>query len=221
MKADGRIVTVKKSAVADVRGNVTATDKKSGKDIDYPLGKAYIGLNLLGFLQLGPIIEAGVYAGPVAIGLFIRFAGLGLLQHAILDAINSNDSYKMDASGISFGPIITGLVKIPRKPHRFYFSFFIGPQFLSGVANEGESWEWVDKASLLIIGGNAGFRWRFPNRFFLSLGIWGGVGIVVEGEWYYTNPSRTPNKRFPEKSSGDAYPAGGIDLSFGLEFGDI
>ena len=57
---------------------------QTSDETDYPFGPVSISFNPLGFVLVGPVLQADIMVAPrISIVPQIRFAGLGALMHAI------------------------------------------------------------------------------------------------------------------------------------------
>ena len=73
--------------------------------------------------------------------------------------------------------------------------------------------DWQGTNSHIELGFGAGYRWRFPSRFFVDVGGLVGLGIGVSDSWYYTsNPSSMQHNALKE------YFLGALQVHVGWEF---
>jgi small nuclear ribonucleoprotein (snRNP)-like protein len=211
MKDDGKIVSVERSDVEEVRG-VTSKPEKSSLSVqgDIPPGSTYFLFNPLGLLQTGPIFEYGFLVSPeLYIAPRIRVLGMGLLTQVLAGA--ADDDW-LKIYSFSAGVGIFGQNSPDGGPNRVYY----GGTLELGIAFEygdvGTSYEWEGSTNMLITGASFGYKWRNPTRFFVNLGIFAGVGFTLSSDWYYVDD---PGTVYQGKEP--TYFVGGLELAVGWE----
>ncbi len=213
MREDGRLVTVLRSEVEDVRGVSRAPapaateQREDAPKQDYPLGSSYFLFDPLGFLQVGPVLEYGFLVGTdLYVAPRIRLLGLGVVSQAL-------SGWEMKAYSLAAGIGVTRMFPT-ESANRVYG----GGTVEFGVSwYEGEdSWEsWEGNTGLLILSSNAGYQWRYPSRFFLRFGGFAGVGIELWDRWWYTDD---PDEVYKEGTA--VYFVFGLQFTLGWEQGD-
>jgi TolB-like protein len=148
-----------------------------------PMGRAEVLFNVLGFLQFGPMFEAGVNMGnDLFLTAHARFATMGLVYQALV-----SDGFQGEVTGgMAFG---AGLAKFFSRSilSRPYVAAAMEYGWGSNRGDVGTQWEWEGDHSYMVIYGNGGYRWRFPSKFFVNLGGLFGFVISLSDEWYYIN----------------------------------
>jgi len=133
---------------------------------DFPL-KSNLQINPLGFFQFGPMVQIELKVAPnVVVYPHIRFSGLGLLYHLIVEYDEVDLSSMAMGGGFRVSP--------GSSRHRFYFGG-LGEYGWGSGRYDWSSGEY-EHAYISILG-NAGYRWRF-NKIFIQTG--GYVGLAVE-----------------------------------------
>jgi small nuclear ribonucleoprotein (snRNP)-like protein len=171
--ASGKVVSVEKSAVREVRVDTAAHAAKQAEAADVPVTQAYLLVDPLGFLQIGPAVEVGMWIGPsTLIGVAWRFEGLGLLTQAL----GSSSTSTLDPLSMGFQGMLYQLLP-GSGPNRWYIQGLVGYGWGATSGDEGTIYAWRVEWSHLELAVGVGYRWRFPSRFFLDLGAVGGAGI--------------------------------------------
>jgi hypothetical protein len=179
-------------------------------DTTIPLADRSILINPLGFIQFGPIIQGEFKVAPnTLIGPHIRFSGLGLLYHAIVDY--DETSFSSMAVGIGAKQFFGS----SQSPHRFYAGGFAEYGWGSGINREtiwnSVSYKYEDAKydhSYISLLSNFGYRWRF-STVFLNVGLIAGMAAEIEDKMNYPHL---------EEYSKDIFFLGMAEVSIGFEF---
>ena len=87
-----------------------------------------------------------------------------------------------------------------------------------GSVADDESWDdyelWESDVLSLAIVSNAGYRFRFSNRFILGVGAFAGAGFELKDE--VTHTGETPRRK--EMAENDVWPFLMLEGSLGFEF---
>jgi hypothetical protein len=151
-------------------------------------GKTAILFNPLGVLQFGPIFQGEFAIAPnLYLTTHVRFAAFGVVYQAI-----ESDGFEDD---VSFGSMAVGggmkfLMKTPYSPNCFYIGGFA--EYGWGATENTEvSRPWKGNDAYFSFISNFGYRWRFPSKFFLNIGVIAGLAPVLKDEWYYVDDPST------------------------------
>jgi small nuclear ribonucleoprotein (snRNP)-like protein len=209
IKKDGSVVSVAKADVKEVK--VTEAGVQASPAVaDVPLGSSYLQLDPLGFLQIGPSVEAGFRVAPLTlIGAAVRLEGLGLLYQGI-----ATQGFQNDASLLSMAIDVMVWQLFPAAgANRWYIGGMVGYGWGSTSGTSYSYGDWKGTNSHIELGVSAGYRWRFPSRFYLDVGGLIGLGIGVTDSFYYTSsPSIVHN------NDQQDYFLGALQLHVGWEF---
>ncbi len=140
-----------------------------------PLGRLALEVNLLGLLQFGPYVRLHVQVGPeLYLSPHVRIGYLGALNYLF-----------WGGGGISAG--VSLLRFLPAAgANRFYLGGFSE----AGIDNESDF--------VVVLGANAGHRWRLPNGSYWTAGLIAGASYDFWDEYLFV--------------------AGMLELSWGWEF---
>lgn len=142
------------------------------------MGKFFLSINPLGFVQFGPTLNAEFAIGQnIFIGPTFRSIGLGLLSHVVAED-------EIGIGTISFGIAGHYFINNPRGPNRLYVGGNIEYGFGPTRGEEGTYWEWEGKWSSLIFVTNTGYRIRISN-FFINFGLFAGIAQEIRDDWWY------------------------------------
>lgn len=175
------------------------------------MGNFGILINPAGFLQFGPILQGEIKLGPnTIIGPHVRFIGLGLLYHLIVEYDEAS------LSGMGIGVAFKQFFGRSASQNQFYFGASAEYGWGSGK-NLDSGWDWrlqrtVDtefEHAYIGLSGNFGYRWRFGSGLFMNLGAMIGIGIEVEDKQTY--PYETEYEH-------ELYPLGMVEFAFGWSF---
>lgn len=140
-----------------------------------PLGALALEVNLLGLLQFGPYVRLHVRIGPeLCLSPHVRVGYAGALNWIIWDG----------------GGIAAGVSLLRFLPAAGANRFYIG-----GFSEAGIDYE---EDFVLVLGANAGHRWRLPNGSYWQAGIIAGASYDFWDEYLFV--------------------AGMLELSWGWEF---
>jgi len=155
------------------------------QDEGKPLPNFAVNVNVLGFLQMGPIVQAEFRAGQSKgyVVPYLRLPYAGLLYQAI-----ASEGFANTVSPAALGLGFQYKVLVPKKIGAWYFSGGVDYSFGATKDKEGQ---WEGKHSYLAPLANAGYRWRNPNKkLVLNLGLMLGPAIALRDEWwFYDSPS--------------------------------
>jgi len=173
-----------------------------------PLGSAAYSVNPLGFLQIGPVLQAEFKAAPsLLVGPYVRLLGLGLVTHALA-------SYdKLDAGSLAIGGTFRYFFGDPDLHDHFYAGAIAEYGFGGGTISEdsyvnGRYVDGIYKFAYMGFGTNFGYRWRFDSPLFIGLGIMAGASSETSD--YRESPQRTD---YPKKT----YFIGMVEFTIGFE----
>jgi len=140
-----------------------------------PLSRFALEVNLLGLLQFGPYVRLHVQVGPeLFLSPHVRVGYLGALNYVV-----------WGGGGISAG--VSLLKFLPAAgANRFY---------LGGFSEAGIDYE---SDFVVVLGANAGHRWRLPNGSYWTAGLIAGASYDFWDEYLFV--------------------AGMLELSWGWEF---
>lgn len=177
-----------------------AQDEYGMRSTRYPV-KTNIQFNPMGFLQFGPMVQLEIKVAPhFVVFPHVRFAGLGLLSHLVVDYDN------LDVSSMAFGG---GMRVLPGSgKHRPYFGFISEYGWGTGSDESGAYYDGGEyRHAYVTIVGNGGFRWRFSSMF---IQVGGYAGVVIE----------TEDKRvdYNVDYGNDVEFLGMLEFAFGFEF---
>ena len=207
MKKDGRIVTVYRSDIMQLKGEMQLTLPNVVKT---PIGQSEFEINILGLLQFGPIFSYDFnVAADIMVGTHLRLQGIGVLYQLI-----ASKAFEDFAAPWSFalGFQMKYLFPNTLSNNRMFMGFFadFGLGWTSGDFDT--SWEWKGNHANLVIALQYGYRWRYPSGFYLNVGIMAGYSLVVWDQWYYLT---TPNQY--ETSTTTNIFFGMLEFSLGWE----
>jgi hypothetical protein len=177
-----------------------------------PIGSALL-INPLGFLQFGPIVDIDFRVGAnMQAGAQVRFSGLGILYHLV--ASNGyTDADEVLTSSMAVGAGMKYFFENQDSPHRFY----IGGVFEYGWGGTrgsiGYTDEWEASHRYWDILTNIGYRWRFPSKLFVNVGVLTGAANTTKSEWWFI---RSPNQK--KQNPEETVFAIMAEASFGFEF---
>ncbi|MBL7136363.1 MAG: hypothetical protein ISS81_07215 [Candidatus Marinimicrobia bacterium] len=175
-----------------------------------PLSKSAYLFHPLGFLQFGPILEGEFIIVPnTYFTAHFRYSALGFLYQALASEGFENE--------VSFGSMALGVgirrfLESPNSPNRFYFAGFAEYGWGGTRGDVDTKWEWEGKNTQIIFASNFGYRWRFPSKFILNLGLMAGVSKGIKDDWWYIN-----NPDYIHEDSPETYFFGMLELSLGWE----
>ena len=159
----------------------TATAQDDGK----PLPNFTVNVNVLGLLQMGPIIQTEFRAGQSKgyVTPYLRLPYAGLLYQAI-----ASEGFENKVSPAALGLGLQYKVLVPKKIGAWYFSGGVDYSFGATKDDEGL---WEGKHSYMAVLANGGYRWRNPNKkTVLNLGLMLGPALALRDNWwYYDYPS--------------------------------
>ena len=189
---------------------ITKEDRSAGAATaaPKPLGSGAYSVNPLGFLQLGPVLQAEFKAAPsLLVGPYVRLLGLGLVTHALA-------SYdKLDAGSLAIGGTFRYFFGDPDLHDHFYAGAIAEYGFGGGTISEdsyvnGRYVDGIYKFAYMGFGTNFGYRWRFDSPLFIGLGIMAGASSETSD--YRESPQRTD---YPKKT----YFIGMVEFTIGFE----
>jgi hypothetical protein len=186
---------------------------------------ASLGLDVLGVTQLGPSLDLEIrLPARTSLGLSYRVTPAGVLSHYIPDLYPGKGKLKFSQQiGLSVRVYPKG-----GKSHD-HAGFFVGGiiEYFRYEFENGHGWEWcmdehncwpepyeIQKVDFLILGVEAGQRWDFAHRFFISLHGVVGFPIVLA----FTDALEGGIILSKDRKDADAVPPVGIRLSLSLCF---
>ena len=207
MKKDGRIVTVYRSDIMQLKGDAASIRQNVAKT---PIGQTEFEINILGLLQFGPIFSYDLkIADDIMVGGHLRLQGIGVLYQLI-----ASKAFEDFAAPWSFalGFQMKYLFPNTLSNNRMFMGFFadFGLGWTSGDFDT--SWEWKGNHGNLVIALQYGYRWRYASGFYLNVGIMAGYCFLVWDNWYYLT---TPNQY--EASTNPSVFFGMLEFSLGWE----
>jgi hypothetical protein len=180
------------------------------------MGSGEFVFHPLGFLQFGPMVDIGPRLGSSTyLDAHFRWSYAGLLYQVI-----ETDGFENEANpnGFGVGLKLTHFFSSPGSPHGMYIGGLFEYTWGGSKYTDDESptYNWERKWKGYDIMANIGYRWRFPNGFFMQLGAFAGFHNQYKAEWQYTD--RPSDKRTREDPEGVRLIAM-IEFSIGTEFG--
>ncbi|MCX7029152.1 MAG: hypothetical protein NTU62_03420 [Spirochaetes bacterium] len=158
-----------------VAAGVFCPPKRRAGDEGTPLGPLAFEVNLLGFLQFGPSVRLRVRVGPdLYLSPLVRFGFAGALNYVF-----------WGGDGIAAGTSLLWFL-----PAAGANRFYAGPFSEAGIDNERDF--------VVVLGANAGHRWRLPNGSYWNVGLIAGASCDFWDEYLFV--------------------AGMLELSWGWEF---
>ncbi len=150
-----KMVDVEKIVEQTAEGSTVTVAVKAGDD--QPMSRSYINVNLLGFLQWGPIVEYGFgVAEDLYLAPHLRLDGLGALNWILYPDDTWIYTPALGLTVLSFMDIS------PYNPNRLYYG--------GGFEIEGAG-EVPFEQVILNIYGNLGYRWRtVGQKRFMNVG---------------------------------------------------
>ena len=150
-----KMVDVEKIVEQTAEGSTVTVAVKAGDD--QPMSRSYINVNLLGFLQWGPIVEYGFsVAEDLYLAPHLRLDGLGALNWILYPDDTWIYTPALGLTVLSFMDIS------PYNPNRLYYG--------GGFEIEGAGEIPFDQV-ILNIYGNLGYRWRTAGqKRFMNVG---------------------------------------------------
>ena len=176
----GILLTYSQDNIADDNDQLNTNSTDSQMAEEYPFGPVSFAFNPLGFLMVGPIIQADIMVGPrVSLVPHIRFAGLGLL----MKELSNFDELSPGSMAIGFG--VRGFIGKTYRPNRVYIGGVMELGWGKGTDNpEAYNERRYEFATFSLIP-HAGYRWRFPSGFFMNLGGYLGVAVTFKDQQVY------------------------------------
>jgi hypothetical protein len=199
----------------------SAERNTSGSEKDFKPITSQITFHPLGFVFSGPIIQAQFkVAKNTIVGPHIRFAGMGVFYRARV----STKADEVSASSMAIGIELKQFFPETQFPDlydrhltwyrsgRFYYCGVIeyGWGSYKGAVGYKDQWEGEHVYTDLLLGG--GYSMRFDS-WFINFGLYLGMTIDTERQWWYTANSDT--KFQDSKNSGVAWL---VDIAFGFPF---
>jgi hypothetical protein len=175
------------------------------------LPKSSFSINPLGLLQFGPMLQFESRMGNSSAYLVphLRLGYLGVLTHVVWTAFEDNATLSPLNLGLGLG--VRALAPMSSNNNAMYYGGFLEYSMAKANYDVGETDETVEKAAMLTIMFNTGYRWRFPSGRFLNLGLYAGPSLTLSDEERYVQ-------------SGELYATynetlfiGMLELSFGWE----
>lgn len=175
---------------------------------DFPMSSAGMLVNVLGFLQFGPMFQGEFKVGEnVRAHGHLRLATMGLAYRALVDGDVTG--------GIGLGGGITKFVPRQGTASRVYLGTIAEYGLGSNVEYKGTTQEWEGEHSYMAFLGNFGHRWRYPSKLFMNLGAMIGYLLPLSDTWRYTHHSQDTATR--ESEDGLLPVLGMIEFSVGVE----
>ncbi len=181
MKKDGRIVTVYRSDILQLKGDTASIRPDIAKT---PIGQSEFEINLLGLLQFGPTFSYEFnMANDLMVGCHVRLQGIGLLYQLIV-----SEAFEDFAApwATSAGVQVKYLFPNALSNNRMFMGFFtdLGLGWSSG--DKGTTDEWKSNFASIVFALQFGYRWRYPSGFYLNVGLSAGYSIEIWDKWYHT-----------------------------------
>ena len=153
---------------------------QTSDETDYPFGPVSISFNPLGFVLVGPVLQADIMVAPrISIVPQIRFAGLGALMHAI------SGFDELSLGSMAFGGGVRGFLGKFNHPGKTYIGCIFELGWGKGKDNPGTFNEARYEFATFAIIPHAGYRWRFSSGFFMNLGGSLGIAYTFKDERVY------------------------------------
>ncbi len=152
-----------------------------GGSSDLPQSAFHI--NLLGLLQFGPVFmyESRMGAGNTYLAPYFRYTYAGVLTHLDWDA-----DY-VSPLNLGFGLQIKGLSPAGSQNNALYYGGGIEIDVGSANYDVDTSSETIEKFIGVPIYGTVGYRWRFPTKRIINLGLMLGVAFTIKDEETYVD----------------------------------
>ena len=140
-------------------------------------------INLLGLLQFGPVFmyESKMGTGNTYLAPYFRYTYAGVLTHLDWDA-----DY-VSPLNVGFGMQIKALSPIGTQNNALYYGGGIEIDVGSANYYVDTPFETIEKFIALPIYGTFGYRWRFPTRRIINLGLSLGVMVSLKDEETYVS----------------------------------
>lgn len=159
---------------------------------------------------MGPIIEGEYKIAPNSyLTAHLRYSALGLLYQVIASEGFENE---VSLGSMALGGGYKKFIEKPNSPNHVYVGGYFEYGWGGTRGDIDTNWEWEGENAQLIIASNFGFRWRYPSKFFLNLGIIAGVAPSIKDDWWYID-----NTDEVFEGSLDTYFVGMLELSLGWE----
>lgn len=173
------------------------------KAVPQELKRFSVLVNPLGFLQFGPYIQGEIRFLPNTVfSPHIRFAGMGVLTHAVSDY----EDLWVSSMAIGFG--IKHFFELQNSSNRVYLGAYFEEGWTQGEASTYDSWELIPHhCQYNTFTMNLGYRWRY-SKFYLNIGGLGGLAVET---W---DGNEDDGAIYPN----DAYLIGMLEVSIGMEF---
>lgn len=157
-----------------------ATATRAGNSAAAPLASTYIVLDPLGFLEMGPMIDLEFRVSPRLYALaHVRFHGMGLLSHLIVD---DNVSLLSTAAGGGLRYLFENSVT-PNAP----YVGGIGELTWVGYSGDlGTSWEYKGNSITATVLANFGYQWVLGGLI-IDVGAYVGAAQMLSSKWAYTS----------------------------------
>jgi hypothetical protein len=149
-----------------------------------PLGRVTFSADILGVLQYGPVFMFEIKTAPfMYLDAHVRYLFAGLLFHGVFTDWFSN-GYSVKPQSLAAGLGLKFLFGSRNsKPYVGLFS-----EFGNGFGDKDDDYYGeIDKqTSIFIFGFQGGYRWRFENKCFISLGLIAG-GTTYTDHYKYNS----------------------------------
>lgn len=194
--------------------NTYQPEIKSG---DNSMGKASIFVNPMGFLLFGPIIQLDVAVAPnFFLNAHTRISRLGLVYQLIVTEAFTNKL----TSGMSFGGGATYFFgSSSSNLSKPYMGAAVEYGWGGSIGDIGERYEWEAQHNYYVIMLGGGYRFRYPSKFFMNIGLQAGGWFMLTDEWEYTDKSYTGGDGLGvHQNELVTRPFGMLEISLGWEF---
>jgi hypothetical protein len=157
----GQDLTIAMDKVERFERSGAEADRAAGVAAD-PLSRLALEVNLLGLIQFGPYVRLHVQVGPeLYLSPHVRIGYAGALNWIL-----------WGGGGISAGVSLLQFVPAA-EANRFYFGGFTE----AGIDYENDF--------VVVLGANAGHRWRLPNGSYWQAGVIAGASYDFWDEYLF------------------------------------
>lgn len=179
---------------------------------DHNLPAVTVNFNPIGFFLYGPIIQMEFkVAHHSFIVPWLRYNYAGAASQYLWTDFEDDDYYS--PSSISFAAGYKRFELLRSRKRLIYYGLFGELIHEKGLHNTESYNEYEQTHVAVAIYGNIGYRMKFNNNFYISLGILPGYSIDLKNEGTYINSQE------PLELSRKNRIAGMLDIAFGWKLG--